>query len=254
MTAQTLTHWIWIGSFFAIGLYFLLFPSVVGNIPRIFAKIDLDEPMRGRVLLAAAHRQAMEGLSPALGTATGSLLIAWAIICAFTAVSLTAAYAVLILVLTAVVGMSYLQLQNVRSKRAATLAVRTPFTAVPAWWYAVALICGLLPLVDAGSQSLRTVAVTVTICTVALTILARQFASAPAFLAGEDTVAEEFVDQRLRLVRGGNALVCATLIVFVYFTQLVRTSGLHLVFSLFVFAMWISLFAVFMNRQRRAPS
>ena len=252
MTTHTFIQWFWIASVCALGVYFLLRPSVVVSLRRIFDGMTTDVLAQSRLDAAVERRQRAEGLSPALGRMTGMLFIAWSLLGLFTKVPLTVAYALLCVMLCAMAGIGYLRLQSVHQKRVASLEVRTPFTAVPSYWYGLAVAAAAMPLADLGVPALRPAAIAVSLCALALTLLAWRLATAPAFVS-DDAAVEAFVDDRLRLVRAGNALVFAVLIVFVYLTQTLPGPPAHVYLVFAGCALWLAIFAAFTARKQESP-
>jgi len=254
MNGAQFTHWFLVATFAVAGAVCLLRPALVSDIRRYFTDMSIDWDFQERLLAAAEERQRLEGLSPWLGLVTGALLLVWAAVGAFTKVPLTILYAILCVAMATLVAVGYVRLRRLPSKRVATLEVRTPLTVAPVYWYGASCVAAFLPLIDVAVPSVRITAVVVSACAFALLVLAWQWASAPELLAGTDPGPEKFVDDRLRLVRTGNALVFTTVIVMLYFTQTMDLGKSHLFVGIVAIVLYFVLLVICLRRQRASPT
>jgi hypothetical protein len=256
MTLEMFMHWFWVAAFAGLGIFMLASPTRYANIEAYFCRMRVKCSIRDRIVEAAERRKSIENISPTLGRATGLFAILCAVIAVFTPYPPLMLYAAFCLGFVGFLGVTYLQLRNTQYKRAASLEIRSPLNVLPVYWYALAFVAALFPLLDLRSPMLQVAAVIVTVCSLTLIVFAWRLALAPALLTGEDPDAEQFVDDRLRFIRTASTLVFAPGITFVYFSQinLIHSSRMHELLGVAADLIWITLFVTFFLMYRRPPS
>jgi hypothetical protein len=142
-----------------------------------------------------------------MGGVLGGLSLLMAVLAGLTHVPVVLLYAANVVALASILAFTYTHLRQLTRRRVATLQLRDPNTIAP--WYAWTLVSttAVLPLLWLPSAPIASCLIAA--AGVAIAVLARQVASMPALLSGDDVAIEAFVDARLRKVRAFNLLSTA---------------------------------------------
>lgn len=215
MHEATWIRWYMVGFFVLYGLWLIVKRQRFASAGSFCCGLCLDQPMQQRLVLAYQRREQLEGLpSSRMGAILGGLSLLMAVLATITQVPVVVLYAANVVALAAILTFTYTHLRQLTKRRVATLQLRDPNTIAP--WYAWTLVSTTVVLPLLWLPSAPVASCLVTAAGVAIAVLARQVASMPALLSGDDVAVEAFVDARLRKVRAFNLLSTAIAPGFVF--------------------------------------
>lgn len=215
--ATIFLHWFWVAFFVLFGLN-LIRQKTYLTAGRAACGLSA-QTNNERLCAAVERRRDAEGVPPPVGWWTGAFSIVLALIAAFGHVPFTVLYGALCFSLAAAVGAVFLRLRNSQYRRTAILRPRSISSVIPAYWFALAILCGLSILSYATVPGQAVSCALVCVSSLASTAIAWKLTQLPALLSGNDIAAEEVVDARLRFVRSASALVFAFVQTFVFCSQ-----------------------------------
>ena len=186
-----------------------------------------DARLKARFEPVIERRGELEGDNKWAWRITGASIALVGVLVLLSMLSPVIGYALLCADFAIVTSQIYLSMRNRGERRAASLQPRTPTTAVPALWYAGAVLSALLSLTLVIYPSLRISALIVTASCLTTLVVAMRTAHMAALLAGDDPDIELYVDNRLRWSRVSSLLVLAyaASYVFIAMSKPVLRSG-----------------------------
>lgn len=192
----------YIGGFLTVfGLFIMWRGAAFSSCSRFFFFELRDSKLKDRFAPVVERRKELEGDNTFAWRLTGVCAILFGALVLVRIVDPVIGYALLCADLALIMSRIYLGMRNRSEHRAASLQRRTVTSAVPALWYAGAVVSSALPIALIGYPSVRVSAVIVAVACAAIVIVATRTAHMAALLAGEDPDIELYVDSRLRWSR-----------------------------------------------------
>ncbi len=217
-TAEFL-RWFYCGFFAAMGAFLLWMPPTdnpAGVLHYLARFANRETACRLRRVWCKRIRN--EDIAQSIRLCPGVSSLVLAIVTGLDLLGGGLSYGLLMLVIAGSATAGFLQVRNRLPVRVAVLQPRKAASVIPAIWFVLAALQGLVALEALRFPATETKAAAIFVClsTIVCATLAWRVTQMPALLAGEDLPMEQYVDERLRRQRAGSILLYAFAQTFVF--------------------------------------
>lgn len=233
MTAHDMfiLHWVWAVLFLGLGVFFMTRGRYIGSVRMALCRLRMAASDSGgqweeRIRAAVVTRQEAEGEPAPIGLWMGAVSLILSPIVAFTSIGVGVLYAILCFAMAIVSVAVFLRLRNLQRTRVALLSVRKPEEVIAPYWFVLAALSALSLLTYVQLSQWAATSAAVCAASLVTTIFAWRTTQLGAILSGSDIVAEQFVDERVRLYRSSMMLMFAFAQPFVFVAETLDISSI----------------------------